>query len=72
MAAMQLKRRNLHMAISLREWAADVKRTTSAGKFVAAHKDPFDRMIAALALALDISILSPDPHLDQFGIRRIW
>jgi PIN domain nuclease of toxin-antitoxin system len=49
-----------------------MRRPWSAGKFVAAHKDPFDRMIAALALALDISILSPDPHLDQFGIRRIW
>jgi hypothetical protein len=29
-------------------------------------------MIAAQALAQDVPILSPDPQLDQFGVRRIW
>jgi PIN domain nuclease of toxin-antitoxin system len=29
-------------------------------------------MIAAQALALDIPVLSPDPLLDQFGVRRVW
>jgi len=29
-------------------------------------------MIAAQALAQDVAILSPDPQLDQFGVRRIW
>jgi PIN domain nuclease of toxin-antitoxin system len=43
-----------------------------AGRLVAEHRDPFDRMIAALALAYDIPVLSPDALLDQFGIRRIW
>ena len=43
-----------------------------AGRLTAEHKDPFDRMIAAQALALDVPVLSPDPQLDQFGIRRIW
>ena len=36
------------------------------------HRDPFDRMIAAQALALDVQVLSPDVQLDQFGVRRIW
>lgn len=43
-----------------------------AGRLRAEHKDPFDRMIAAQALALDIAILSPDEQLDLFGVRRIW
>jgi len=43
-----------------------------AGRLVADHRDPFDRIIAAQALALDIVVLSPDTQLDQFGIRRVW
>jgi PIN domain nuclease of toxin-antitoxin system len=34
--------------------------------------DPFDRILAAHALALDIPIVGLDPRLDQFGIRRLW
>jgi len=36
------------------------------------HRDPFDRMIAAQALSLDIPVITPDKLLDQFGVRRIW
>ena len=43
-----------------------------AGRFTSDHSDPFDRMIAAQALAEDIPILSIDGKLDTFGIRRIW
>lgn len=43
-----------------------------AGRLVVNHRDPFDRMLAAQALSLDIPILSPDPQLDQFVVRRIW
>ena len=50
----------------------DAESALRAGRLTAEHKDPFDRMIAAQALALDVAILSPDPQLDQFGVRRIW
>ena len=43
-----------------------------AGRLVAEHRDPFDRMIAAQALGQDIAVLSPDPLFDQFGVRRVW
>lgn len=43
-----------------------------AGRMTAERRDPFDRMLAAQAIALDIPILSPDTQLDQFVIRRIW
>lgn len=43
-----------------------------AGRLTGTHKDPFDRMIAAQALALDIPLLSEDAALDAFGVHRIW
>lgn len=43
-----------------------------AGRLGGDHRDPFDRMIAAQALAEDIPIISKDPKLDSFGIRRMW
>jgi len=50
----------------------DVQSALRAGRLTAQHRDPFDRMIAAQALASDILILSTDSRLDAFGIRRIW
>lgn len=43
-----------------------------AGRLPGPHRDPFDRMIAAQALASDIPIVSLDTALDCFGVRRIW
>lgn len=43
-----------------------------AGRLLGSHGDPFDRMIAAQALQLDIPVISADPKLDTFGVRRIW
>jgi len=43
-----------------------------AGRLAGRHKDPFDRMIAAQAIALDIPVISSDVKLDGFGVRRIW
>jgi PIN domain nuclease of toxin-antitoxin system len=42
-----------------------------AGRFLSEHRDPFDRVIAAQALADDIPVLSTDGKLDSFGVRRI-
>ncbi len=43
-----------------------------AGRLPGTHRDPFDRIIAAHAIADDIPIISADPKLDGFGVRRIW
>ncbi len=43
-----------------------------AGRLAGKHRDPFDRMIAAQALSEDIPVISADPKLDSFGIRRVW
>ncbi len=50
----------------------DAETALRAGRFAAQHGDPFDRMIAAQALTLDIPVISKDIQLDQFGVRRIW
>ncbi|MFA9201162.1 MAG: type II toxin-antitoxin system VapC family toxin [Cypionkella sp.] len=53
------------LAISLAhaEWAA---------KLDSAHRDPFDRLLAAQAVIENIPIISADPALDALGARRIW
>jgi PIN domain nuclease of toxin-antitoxin system len=43
-----------------------------AGRLVGSHGDPFDRIIAAHALAEDIPVISADAKLDVFKVRRIW
>ena len=43
-----------------------------AGRLVAEHRDPFDRVLAAQALEEDMPILSADAQLDAFGVRRLW
>lgn len=42
-----------------------------AARFENPHADPFDRMIAAQAIQNNLPILSTDPKLDDFGVRRL-
>lgn len=36
------------------------------------HRDPFDRLLAAQTIAEGIPLVSADPKLDAYAIRRIW
>jgi PIN domain nuclease of toxin-antitoxin system len=36
------------------------------------HKDPFDRLIVAQARSENMEIVSIDPALDPYCVRRIW
>ena len=36
------------------------------------HRDPFDRMIAATALAEGLTLLSPDAAFDTLPVPRLW
>jgi len=42
-----------------------------AARFEDKHADPFDRMIAAQAIQYDLPLLSVDPKLDAFCVRRV-
>jgi len=35
------------------------------------HRDPFDRLLVAQAIVEDMPLLSSDPSLDAYPIRRI-
>ncbi|WP_419806074.1 type II toxin-antitoxin system VapC family toxin [Terriglobus sp.] len=43
-----------------------------AGRLSGTHRDPFDRLIAATALAADLPLLSADEQMDAFHVRRVW
>jgi PIN domain nuclease of toxin-antitoxin system len=36
------------------------------------HRDPFDRLIIAQALAEDIPVISADSAFDAYGVKRLW
>jgi PIN domain nuclease of toxin-antitoxin system len=36
------------------------------------HKDPFDRLLVAQALAESVPIVSIDAQLDAYGVTRLW
>ena len=43
-----------------------------AGSFAQAHKDPFDRILAAQALLESLTLASIDPVFDSFSVTRLW
>lgn len=42
-----------------------------AARFEDNHSDPFDRMIAAQAIQHNLPILTTNPRLEAFGVRRL-
>lgn len=36
------------------------------------HRDPFDRLVIAQALAEHLHLISADPRFDLYGVARIW
>ena len=43
-----------------------------AGRLPGPHRDPFDRVLAAQALARDLVVVSTDPVFDRYAVRRLW
>ncbi len=57
-------------AIALR--SIEVEHLAKVVKLPFHHRDPFDRLIVAQALAENLSIVSIDSRLDDYGISRLW
>jgi PIN domain nuclease of toxin-antitoxin system len=36
------------------------------------HRDPFDRLLIAQALNDELAIVSADPILGKYGVKRVW
>ena len=49
-----------------------VEDTVRAGSLPGPHRDPFDRMLIAQALAHNLVCVSIETLFDRYGIRRLW
>ena len=52
--------------------AVSENHTLAAGLLPGAHHDPFDRIIAAQALAEGFMVVTCDPELAAFGCKVLW
>ena len=43
-----------------------------AGRLPGIHSDPFDRMLVAQAIVHGMTILTPDPKIEQYAVRVLW
>lgn len=54
------------------ELAISVHHARLAGEMNIAHKDPFDRLLIAQALAEDMVLVSNEALFDGFAVKRLW
>ena len=54
------------------ELAITVDDAARAGRLPGPHRDPFDRMLIAQALARNLAIVSVDQVFDGYGVHRLW
>lgn len=54
------------------ELAITVDDATRAGALPGPHRDPFDRMLIAQALARNLVLVSSESLFDRYGVRRLW
>jgi PIN domain nuclease of toxin-antitoxin system len=52
--------------------AITVEHARLAGKMAGAHKDPFDRMLAAQSKIESMPLVTNDPAMVQFGVVTEW
>jgi PIN domain nuclease of toxin-antitoxin system len=52
--------------------AADHLRPRCAGALPGPHRDPFDRMLIAQALAEGLVLVSNEVVFDSYRVRRLW
>jgi PIN domain nuclease of toxin-antitoxin system len=50
----------------------DEESALHAGRLPGLHLDPFDRMLVAQAIVHGMTILTPDPEIEQYGVRVLW
>ena len=52
--------------------AIEPRHTAIVARLPFDHKDPFDRLLIAQALAEGIPLVSTDAAIDAYGVQRIW
>ena len=66
---------NVSIAIAgegFKELPITVDDAVRAGSLPGPHRDPFDRMLIAQALAHHLVLISTEAIFDGYGIRRLW
>ncbi len=58
--------------LGFHELSISVEHGQRAGLLPGAHKDPFDRILIAQAIAEDMPIVSNEVLFDEYCVRRIW
>jgi len=61
-----------HLDDQIRVLMAEVRHVIRAGSLPLHHRDPFDRLMIAQALELNLPIVSNDRIFDRYGVQRIW
>ena len=54
------------------ELSISVRHARLAGEMGIAHKDPFDRLLIAQALAEDMVLISNETRFDDSAVKRLW
>ena len=54
------------------ELPVTIRQGQIAGALPRIHKDPFDRMLVAQAIVMDMTIVSGDEMLSAYGVARLW
>ena len=54
------------------ELPVTIRQAGRAGGLPLLHKDPFDRMLIAQALAGSLTIVSNERLFDRYGVSRLW
>lgn len=54
------------------ELAISFRDAERAGRLGGPHRDPFDRMLIAQALARDLLLVSNEAIFDDYGVTRLW
>ena len=52
--------------------SVDLEASLLAGRLDHAHRDPFDRMIAAQAIVENLKVISSNTVFDDLTKRRVW
>lgn len=52
--------------------AVSMEDAVRAGELPDVHRDPFDRLLAAQALARGLTLISKDSAFDRLGVPRLW
>jgi PIN domain nuclease of toxin-antitoxin system len=58
--------------LGFQELPITVDHARSAGLLKSAHRDPFDRMLIAQAVAEECHLVSNEKLFDSFGVKRLW